>query len=470
MGKLVAQHWHGNVAALRPRDRRAGDFAAYIPHRVSGWQPLLSADVAAFIAEAEHELRSTASELTALGTSDGVFFWAESLGSSRIEGVSPATRRVVHALLRRQHFPDREFHDSVFEVVGNIDANNKALAMLANRSELEMQSLLEAHRVLMKPSPTPYLGGVVRADQNWIGGNDWHPLEGGFVPPPPEHCSELLEDLLEYVRSDGHSPLLQAAIAHAQFETIHPFGDGNGRAGRGLLYGVLKQRCASDAVMPPVSLALSRNKDRYMDSLARVQRFVGEPDDPTRTEAIVPWLEVLATSVHQSCVAVRNYHSAVQGLQQRWRAVAGGRQRRSVLAAAISRLPLHPSMTPGYLSSLTGHSEKRCAAALRRLETVGIVKSRRADTKLRVYDADRVFDAYEIMASTISDPAASVNDYDEVLSQPFIETSHNDEHLEAPAGWAQCPRQVTSTQKPCSLRRGHHGACRHLAHRKHPPR
>ena len=470
MGELVAQRWAGNAAALRARDRRAGHFEAYIPHRVFGWQPSLSADVAAFIAQSEHELRSTASELTAPGSSDGVFFWAESLGSSRIEGVSPATRRVVHALVRRQHFPNREFHDSVFEVVGNIDANNKALAMLANRAELKLESLLEAHRVLMEPSPTPHLGGVVRTDQNWIGGNDWHPLEGDFVPPPPAHCARLLEDLLEYVRSDDHSPLLQAAVAHAQFETIHPFADGNGRAGRGLLYGVLKQRCAPDAVMPPVSLALSSNKTRYLDSLAQFQRFIGEPDDPGRTRAIVAWLEVLATSVQQSCAAVRNYRSALETLRHKWSAAAGGRQRRSIALAAITHLPLHPSMTPGYLSSLTGHSEKRCETALRNLETLGIVKSRRADAKLRVYDADRVFDAYEIMASTICDPSASAKDYDEVLAQPFIEPLHSDERRQVPAGWVQCRMRVKSTQKPCSLPSGHRGACRHLAHRKHPPR
>ena len=470
MGKLIVQQWHGNAAALRARDRRTGAFEAYVPHRVSGWQPLLTADTAAFITEAEQELRSTAASMSGTGSQDGVFFWAESLGSSRIEGVSPAARRVVHALVRRQHSPDREFHESVFEVVGNIDANNKALSMLANRSELELESLLEAHRVLMEPSPTPYLGGVVRKDQNWIGGNDWHPLEGDFVPPPPEYCADLLEDLVEYVRSDDHSPLLQAAIVHAQFETIHPFGDGNGRTGRGLLYGVLKQRCAQDAIMPPVSLALSRDKDRYMDSLAQFQRFLGEADDQKRTEAIVAWLEVLATSVHQSCAAARNYQAAVQALQQRWRAAAGGRQRRSILAAAINHLPSYPSMSASYLSSLTGSSETRCAAALRKLETLGIVKSRRADAKLRVYDADRVFDAYEIMASTICDPGASVRDYDEIVGQPFVENPRTVERHEPEAGWQQCPKRVKSTRKPCSLPSRHGGACRHLAHRKHPPR
>ncbi len=119
--------------------------------------------------------------LSGLGSEGGVFVWAESLGSSRIEGVSPSTRRVVHALIRRQHFPDRQFHDSVVGVVGNIDAHDTASAMLADRSQLRLQSLLEAHCVLIELSPTPHLGGVVWKDQNWIGGNDRHPLEGESV-------------------------------------------------------------------------------------------------------------------------------------------------------------------------------------------------------------------------------------------------------------------------------------------------
>ena len=119
--------------------------------------------------------------LSGLGSEGGVFVWAESLGSSLIEGVSPSTRKVVLALIRSQHFPDREFHDSVFEVVENIDANDTASAMLADHSQPRLQSLLEAHRVLMALSPTPHLGGVVRTDQNWVGGNDWHPFEGDLV-------------------------------------------------------------------------------------------------------------------------------------------------------------------------------------------------------------------------------------------------------------------------------------------------
>ncbi len=137
MGALITQSWPGNPRAVRPRDRRPGEFKAYVPHPVSGWRPLLTADVAAFISEAERELRDTAGALDA-ATADGMFFWAESLGSSRIEGVDPSTRNVVHALARKEASPDREFHESVFQVVGNIEATNAALEMLADSQSLTL--------------------------------------------------------------------------------------------------------------------------------------------------------------------------------------------------------------------------------------------------------------------------------------------------------------------------------------------
>jgi len=218
----------------------------------------------------------------------------------------------------------------VAEVIGNIDATAQAQQMLAQRQDLRLETLLDAHRTLMAASPTPHFGGVVRSDQNWIGGNDWHPLESEFVPPPPEMCLPLLEDLIVYLRGEEHPPMLQAAVAHVQFETVHPFGDGNGRAGRAVLYGVLKHRCVPGGMMPPVSLALSRNRDAYLDALAEFQTYVGDADHPRRSEALTRWLEVLADAVQKSSAAVVRYRQAIGTLQNHWRAAVGGRKKRSV--------------------------------------------------------------------------------------------------------------------------------------------
>ena len=467
MGSLRWQHWPGNPHALRPRDRRSGQFQAYVPHTVADWQPMIPADVAAFAAEAERALREAAEASSGIGSS-GLFFWAESLGSSRIEGVMPGTRQVVHALAAERAVPGRVRRGPVGEVLGNIDATTAALDTLADPVSVTVRTLTDAHRLLMDNSPEPHLGGRVRSDQNWIGGNDWHPLEGDFVPPPAEHCPALLDDLCAYLRGADHSPLLQAAIAHVQFETIHPFGDGNGRTGRAVLYAALKHRCAPDGTMPPVSLALSRNRDAYLASLAEYQTYLGDPDDPRRTGALVPWLEVLATAMRQASAAVGSYQAAIEQLLAQWRARTDTRQARSVVTAAISHLPAHPSLTATALADLTGYSQRRCADALRRLEVAGVVKGRTLGPLLRVYDADKVLEAYEVMASTMRDPAGAADAYAEVLASPFIEQTA-DPHTakrSADSGWQPCPRQVTSTGQPCGLQSGHRGHCRSLPHRR----
>ena len=471
MGRYISQTWHGNPHALRPRDRRGGRFDAYVPHPIAGWQTLLPADVAAFIADAERTLADTASRLAPSVGSD-VCFWAESLGSSRIEGVAPTTKRVVRALAKRQHTGDDTARGAAAEVIGNIDATTQAQRMLADRQRLSLQTLLDAHRTLMDASPTPHLGGIVRAEQNWVAGNDWHPLEGGFVPPPAEMCRPLLDDLIEYLRNEDHSPLLQAAVAHAQFETIHPFGDGNGRTGRAVLYGVLKQRCAADGMMPPVSLALSRDREAYFDALQEFQTYVGASDGPGRSRALVRWLEVLARAAQHSSSSVIGYQAAIRGLQRHWRDAVGGRSGRSVVAAAIDYLPSNPSVTARTLAEATGFSEQRCGDGLRRLEAAGIVKGRTAGPSLRIYDADKVFDAFEVMASTVADPAASARSYALVLAEPLLKATSSDRAAPRASATdtAMCQFDVKSSGLPCGLPLNHDGHCRHLPHRKHPPR
>ena len=471
MGTYVSQTWHGNAGALRARDRRGGRFNACVPHLLEGWQPLLPADVVAFMAEAEQTLVDTSRQLKPRAGGD-ICFWAESLGSSRIEGVMPSPKRVVRALAKRHHTGGGTARGATAEVIANIDATTQAQQMLARRRQLHVQTLLDAHRTLMDASPTPHLGGVVRSEQNWVGGNDWHPLDDCFVPPPARMCQPLLEDLVAYLRVEDHSPLLQSAVAHAQFETIHPFGDGNGRAGRAVLYGVLKQRCAADGMMPPVSLALSRNRDAYLDALADFQTYVGDADDPGRSRALIRWLEVLAAAVRQASGAVVGYQAAVKTLQRHWRAAVGGRRGRSVASAVIDYLPANPSVTARTLAEATGFSERRCGDALRRLEAAKIVKGRTAGPSLRIYEADRVFDAFSVMSSTVRDPDASGNEYALVLAKPFLETQDRDNpgQRSRNAGMSMCQRTVKSTGLPCGLAAGHGGHCRHLPHRKHPPR
>ncbi|MDQ6730408.1 MAG: Fic family protein [Actinomycetota bacterium] len=89
-------------------------------------------------------------------------------------------------------------------------------------------------------------------------------LEASYLPPPPEHVRPLLKDLWAFVNRDDVAPVAQAAFAHAQFETIHPFADGNGRAGRALIYTVLRRRGEVSNYIPPISLILAAEPKAYI--------------------------------------------------------------------------------------------------------------------------------------------------------------------------------------------------------------
>jgi len=86
-----------------------------------------------------------------------------------------------------------------------------------------------------------------------LGGTSYHPIEADFVPPPPDLVPGLIEDLLRYLNGATHAPLIQAALIHAQFETIHPFTDGNGRVGRALIHTVLTRRGLLPGMVLPTS-------------------------------------------------------------------------------------------------------------------------------------------------------------------------------------------------------------------------
>jgi Fic family protein len=163
---------------------------------------------------------------------------AESVASSRIEGLVLSQRRLARAEAEEADARD----ETARSVLGNVVAMEHAVALGAGAKPLRLKDVLDIHRVLMLATTTPRIAGELRERQNWIGGNAYNPGRADFVPPPPEHVKGLMNDLVAFMNRTDLPPVVQAAIAHAQFETIHPFADGNGRVGRALIHVVLRRR------------------------------------------------------------------------------------------------------------------------------------------------------------------------------------------------------------------------------------
>ena len=275
MGRWVTRFWENtHEGGLRRRDRRSGEYRAYVPDPLVGAALVLSPSTEALAARAEARVRA----LGALPDMAGIarfLLRSEAIASSRIEGVAPSAHRVALAELAQQE-EVRGLSEQARAVARNVTLVRAAVEELSGARPVTADRLLALHRSLLPDSPEHH---GTRSTQNWVGGSSYHPLDADFVPPPPELVPDLVADLLTYLNGATHAPLIQAALVHAQFETIHPFADGNGRVGRALIHTVLTRRGLLAGMILPTSPVLSTLSDEYVEALSCFRK-AGDPDWP----------------------------------------------------------------------------------------------------------------------------------------------------------------------------------------------
>lgn len=394
MAKFLPKTWKPGFAGSSRRDRQGGSYQCYLPDPLKGWGFYLPGDLAADIADAETSVRDLNSSPVAHASLEGlarVLLRAEAVASSRIEGLAVGPRRLLRAealLSATEPSSDRR----AVEILGNVRAMDAAVHFGATREDFTLQDLLEMHRLIMEDSHRPDLGGRMRTSQNWIGGSSHNPLRASFVPPPPEYVPELTDDLIEYLNGDRHSPLAQAGIAHAQFETIHPFADGNGRTGRALIHMVLRRRRLAPNFVPPVSLVLAGWVDDYIGGLT-AYRHTAPPDSPTRSEGAHTWLRTLAVATRLACQHARRCASQVADLYDRWNHQVGRARRDSSLKLVLATLPAAPVLTVRTAAALISRSLVNTNAAVNRLVEAGVLIQRNVGKqRYRVFEAPEVID------------------------------------------------------------------------------
>ncbi len=286
----------------------------------------------------------------------------EGVASSYIEGISAP---IVDVVLAEEQVGRQEPGAAAW-VAANLAAVSAAVTGAVTTAQLTLETLCEWHRTLMTGSPTPerYVG-VVRDEQGWIGGTS--PIEAHLVTPPPNKLGPLLEDLLAFVNRSDVDPVSQAAIAHAQFEIIHPFGDGNGRVGRVLVAWILTRRLAL-LVPPPVSVAIAADVGGYASGLT-LFRF----GDHLR------WIQWLAGAVAKGGQAQRTLIQSVERIKGEWteRLTASDRKVRSdaLIFEALGLMPRRLVLTSPILERELGVSRRAAWATLRRLAEIGILTS-----------------------------------------------------------------------------------------------
>jgi Fic family protein len=245
-------------------DRQFYEFDAAVPPAIAGRAvrpgPEARAAIAAAAAAVEVLDRTTTIDLTALA---GSLLRSESVASSRIEHLRASQQDVGLAMLREGG------HGAAAQVAANVRAMSEAVRIGERDAPCTVDDLLDVHRILLDPDPhQAEWAGRLRAVQNWVGGSFHSPRDALFIPPPPGLVAPLIEDLVRFCNRDDLDPIAQAAVAHAQFETIHPFADGNGRTGRALVHVVLRRRRTATRTVVPVSTVLLADVDTYFHGLA----------------------------------------------------------------------------------------------------------------------------------------------------------------------------------------------------------
>jgi len=248
---------------------------------------------------------------------------------------------------------------------------------------------------------------VLREEQNWIGGSSFNPCNAAYVPPPPDRVSELMTDLMAYVNTDHHSPLTQAAIAHAQFETIHPFGDGNGRTGRALIHIVLKKRRVAPRFVPPISLVLSTWSDSYIAALIDY-RHEGPADSTQRSQAVEPWLETFAAATKRACHDALGFSHRINQLTEEWNQKLGRYRKGSALERLVDALPGNPLLTLERATQLSERSPVATRAAITQLLQAGILVLRRSSTpRKRTLEAPDIIKLFTSLERTLAAPGGN---------------------------------------------------------------
>ena len=317
----------------------------------------------------------------------------EALLSSQIEG----TECTMDDILAFELLPENGPTLDVGEVVNYVAALQHGVALL---SELPLcnRLLREMHAVLLRSGrgsdKTP---GEFRRTQNWIGPAGCTLATAGFVPPPRHVMEAAMTALETFVHESKLPVLVTAGLVHAQFETIHPFLDGNGRAGRMFISLLLHERQVLSKPILYLSTFLKRNQARYFDHLTAI-----------RSEgAWEQWLEFFFDGVAESARGATETAAAIHKLreQDRTRALADGAGKNDI--ALLDALFRQPLINAAWVQTQLDVTSPTANKSIDRLEGLGVLRETTGNRRNRVYRYDAYVDLFEAVGRVERDDTHS---------------------------------------------------------------
>ena len=392
MGYYESLFWLNDTWGESRNERQSGTYHPYVPDLVSHRTFELSPATLDSVAEAHERISQLGVKGERAESIARILLRSEALSSSRIEGLELPVAKLLEAEELRRMGVTQNPTSTATLVLGNTDMMLEAIRVGTSSNSLSIETICRMHQLLLRGTQVESLGGAIRTSQNWIGGNRTNPIGATYVPPRPERVPALLEDLVEFCNTSQYPAVIKAAIAHAQFETIHPFADGNGRAGRALVHVLI----SPIGVVAPLSLALLADRSRYIEHLSA---YRSDGDGGTTMNG---WIDYFSQALVSACARAMALDDILAAVHGEWLHRVHFRKG-SAGERILQLLTSHPVLTVARATELVGSSTEACRLAIHRLVEASILRQNAKNRKSGLYVADDVIDAltsYERAAST----------------------------------------------------------------------
>ena len=361
----------------RTRQKIASEYSAALPLKIAVLTLEMDADLVRKLEEVLVNLaRFDTLQTVSRYRFPALLLRSESAASSQIEHLTSSIRNLALAELAAEVPKNAQLISS------NVDAMRQAFAV---SGDLTIEIILAIHETLMRTERME-LGGKIREEQVWVGGTNYSPHEATFVPPHHSQLAAYLDDLILFVKRKDLNPIAKAALAHAQFETIHPFIDGNGRTGRTLIHSILLGDGALMTAALPISAGLLHDVNTYLEAIAQYQ--AGDP---------LPIVRCVADSLELAVQIAQTVTQKVEEILQGWEERLSERRTASIWKL-IYLLPEQPVVDSNYVSSKLAITVRASNNLLAKALAYGIL-TRLGDQQRNIrYQCEEILEVLEAIA------------------------------------------------------------------------
>lgn len=383
---LEKRPWKQQSRAGTREDRTLSEIEVCVPSHISELTMALSQNVLKELEEAAHEVisleASSGKELQALGA---LLLRTESVASSKIEQVEASIDDYARA------FYGSKQNDSALAMVAGTRGFEQFMKEVNASGNISIQLLAAAQKQVVSTDVTEHhSAGQLRKVQNWIEGSDYSPRGAIFIPPPPEMVEELMEDVVRFSNRSDLNVLFQASVSHAQFETIHPFTDGNGRVGRALINGIYRRRGLTKNIVIPLASSIVAHRERYFSDLNEYRQ--GNPF-PLTTEF-----------ARGTLIAAQESKITSQRLAEipdLWRNSVNRLRTGSATDVLLNSLLHTPVVTVEEFMQTSGFAVNSVYSAIDRLLEAGVIRGLTNRKRNQVWGASAVLDELEDLSLRI---------------------------------------------------------------------